>query len=104
MILAERLRSALEATIVEYGGSKLSFTASFGVSGLPSPTALEAFDPEIVQRFEVMRSSVDADISGILYSIADRALYDAKASGRNRCKLADFSKLSELTDLFPSEL
>jgi len=104
MILAERLRSALEATIVEYGGSKLSFTASFGVSGLPSPTALEAFDPEIVQRFEVMRSSVDADISGILYSIADRALYDAKASGRNRCKLADFSKLSELTDLFPSDV
>lgn len=101
MILAERLRKDLEQNSVDYGGSKLSFTSSFGVSGLPSAKGLAEFDQGIAAQFDVLRNSESTDIPGILYSLADRALYDAKAAGRNRCKLADFSTLSEFKDQFP---
>jgi diguanylate cyclase (GGDEF)-like protein len=104
MILAERLRKGLEQNSVDYGGSKLSFTSSFGVSGLPSAKGMEDFDDDVVRQFEVLRNAQRADISGILYSLADKALYEAKAAGRNRCKLADFSTLAEYKEQFPFDV
>lgn len=104
MILAERLRKDLEQNSVDYGGSKLSFTSSFGVSGLPSAQGMAEFDQDVAAQFDVLRNSESTDIPGILYSLADRALYDAKAAGRNRCKLADFGTLSEFKDQFPFDL
>ena len=104
MILAERLRKGLEQNSVDYGGSKLSFTSSFGVSGLPSAKGMAELDKDVAKQFDILKKSESADISGILYSLADRALYDAKETGRNRCNLADFTTLSEFKDQFPFDL
>lgn len=48
MILAERLRKQLEASSVDYDGRTLSFTSSFGVSGLPWSDGMAEFAPELV--------------------------------------------------------
>lgn len=101
MLLAERLRKALETSSVDYGGSKLSFTASFGICGLPSAGAMKTLDSEVATQFEALRTNEKADVSGMLYSLADGALYSAKEAGRNQCKLADFSTLSEFSGAFP---
>ncbi|WP_417829367.1 GGDEF domain-containing protein [Thalassospira sp.] len=101
MILAERLRQGIEKASIAYGDTKLSFTASFGVAGLPSAEALKDLDPDIAKEFERLRGTDRADISGILYSLADQALYTAKETGRNRCKLADFKTVTEFKDMFP---
>jgi diguanylate cyclase (GGDEF)-like protein len=62
MAAMERVRSAIERTIVELGdGQSVSVTASFGVAPL-SPT-----------------DSIEESIKE-----ADRALFGAKAGGRNR--------------------
>ena len=64
--LAERLRVAVEARAVAVGGATLRCTASVGVSGL------------CATRAEVERATAEAD----------RALYGAKAAGRNRVMAA----------------
>ena len=63
--LAERLRVAVEGLRVPWEGDSVSVTASFGVATYPSEV------PEW-----------DA-----LYRAADRALYDAKAAGRNQVRV-----------------
>lgn len=60
--LAERLRAAIEATVVRAGGRELRVTASFGIATYPSPVS-RAHD---------------------LFAAADKELYAAKAAGRNR--------------------
>ena len=65
IILAERLRAALERAPLSLSDDSITITASFGV------TELSAFD-----------TSLDE-----LLVRADRALYRAKALGRNRCEL-----------------
>lgn len=104
MILAERLRKELEKSSVDFGGSKLNFTSSFGVSGLPSSGGMAALEPEVAKQFDALRKAERADISGILYSLADQALYKAKEEGRNRCRLADFKSLSEFKEVFPFDV
>lgn len=101
MKLAERLRVAFEQTSVDFGGSKLSFTSSFGVAGLPSSEGVKAFDKDVIHQFEALKSRANMDISDALYSIADAALYAAKEGGRNRCRLADMNTLGEHTNVFP---
>jgi diguanylate cyclase (GGDEF)-like protein len=63
-ILGERIRRAVEKTVVPAGGKNLSVTASIGVS-----TLVESGD------YASPKALVEA---------ADRALYAAKRSGRNR--------------------
>lgn len=60
--IAERLRAAISAMTVKTGGQCIAVTASFGVSTLCAST------PDLVT----------------LLDHADRAMYDAKQSGRNR--------------------
>ena len=63
---AERLRKAIETRVVLYAGRPISVTASFGVAAYPDSVATH-----------------DA-----LFPTADRALYLAKAEGRNRVRCA----------------
>ncbi len=72
--IAERLRRRLAGLVIEHEGEQLSLTASFGV------TAREPGD-----------SSVDA-----LMRRADRALYEAKAGGRNRTAVSDSDRTASL--------
>ena len=65
--LAERLRQAIEDTFIEHDNVTINFTVSVGVA---------AFDNENITPIT-------------LISYADRALYRAKESGRNRVVLYD---------------
>lgn len=65
--IAERLRSAIASSIVEFGGENFSVTASFGVAGAETGPAGEIAD--YLKR-------------------VDEALYRAKQAGRNRVELA----------------
>ncbi|HEX2780945.1 MAG TPA: sensor domain-containing diguanylate cyclase [Gemmatimonadaceae bacterium] len=64
--VAERVRRAIEAKPIAHGDRRITVTASFGVAGYPESTAVR-----------------DA-----LFPTADRALYEAKAGGRNRVTVA----------------
>jgi diguanylate cyclase (GGDEF)-like protein/PAS domain S-box-containing protein len=64
---AEQLRKQLAATVITYGEATFSVTASFGVSVFPG----------------------DGRNPDELIAAADNALYEAKASGRNRVHVAD---------------
>jgi diguanylate cyclase (GGDEF)-like protein len=66
LIIAERLRQALEQQIVTCEGHSIQVTASFGVTGLERTSSVS---------LEVLTRS------------ADRAVYDAKAAGRNHVVL-----------------
>lgn len=73
--IAERLRRCLAELCVEYEGHELTLTASFGV------TAREPSD-----------TNVDA-----MMRRADRALYEAKAGGRNRTAVADSDRTASFS-------
>jgi diguanylate cyclase (GGDEF)-like protein len=62
-VLAERLRDRLAAGVTEHEGRRISVTVSLGVAGFPD---------------------VPVGTPQDLISAADAALYQAKASGRNR--------------------
>jgi diguanylate cyclase (GGDEF)-like protein len=66
--LAERLRVALEATVIQGPNGPMRVTASFGVSHAGGPTA--------------------ASSAEVLVARADAALYEAKRAGRNRVMIA----------------
>ena len=63
---AERLRKAIESRVVLHAGREIRVTASFGVATYPDSVGTH-----------------DA-----LFPTADRALYQAKAEGRNRVRCA----------------
>lgn len=61
--LAERIRAAVEGTPIEARGERLGITVSVGAAACPGPRVATADD---------------------LIRLADEALYEAKAAGRNR--------------------
>jgi diguanylate cyclase (GGDEF)-like protein len=67
MVAAERIRRAFCDTAFTSGGADLQLTASIGVA---------TWVPSL-------------SVPATLYSAADRALYQAKESGRNRAELFD---------------
>jgi len=67
MIMAERLRTAVERLSIEFEGHTISCTASIGVASLKETKAASADE---------------------LLTIADHALYEAKEGGRNRVIIA----------------
>lgn len=73
--VAERIRETLAATIVEDGGNAISFTVSIGLCCAPKS---------------------ERDLADLMVC-ADRALYEAKNSGRNRV-VCYTEKLSEIPD------
>ncbi len=64
---AERIRRAVAETDIVEGGQRISVTVSIGGAGLPHPLSESPAD---------------------LIRLADRAVYDAKAGGRDRCVIA----------------
>jgi len=64
--VAERLRADLEAAVIEYNGKQISISGSFGVSG------------------SLITEEMNLET---LVNQADKALYEAKNSGRNRVEL-----------------
>lgn len=72
---AERLRRCLAALCIEYEGHDLTLTASFGVTA---------------------REPVDTNVDSMMRR-ADRALYEAKAAGRNRTAVADSDRTASFS-------
>lgn len=70
--LAERLRAALAGRAVSHGGKPIPVTASFGVATYPAPVPYGDW----------------------LVLAADKALYEAKASGRNCVKLIQATQVT----------
>lgn len=70
-VVAERIRSRLEATELPFGETSISVTASIGIAGMDLPEINELLSP------------------AVLIDRADRALYSAKNRGRNRVELWD---------------
>lgn len=71
-IMAERIRRDIEAMEVEVNGEKLKVTCSIGVAGYPECAVEDAAS---------------------LLALADQALYDAKAAGRNRVQTAPHQEI-----------
>ena len=72
--VAERIRANLEAHPMELGAGRLAITGSIGVAHYPEPTLESA---------------------GSLLAMADAALYQAKANGRNQVVLAGMIDLAQ---------
>jgi diguanylate cyclase (GGDEF)-like protein len=76
-VVAERIRSRLEATSLPCGDTSIVVTASIGIAGMDTSEANELLSP------------------AALIDRADRALYSAKNRGRNRVEMWDHALLEE---------
>jgi diguanylate cyclase (GGDEF)-like protein len=72
-LAAERIRYEIESSPLRYQGCEIGMTASFGVAA-----AEKKIDPGVSYRSPVQR----------IIKLADEALYQAKAAGKNRVATA----------------
>lgn len=79
-VVAERIRSRLEATALPCGATSIAVTASIGIAGLDVSEGSELLSPSA------------------LIDRADRALYSAKNRGRNRVEMWDHSGIEGAGD------
>lgn len=79
-VVAERIRSRLEATALPCGAASIAVTASIGIAGLDVSEGSELLSPSA------------------LIDRADRALYSAKNRGRNRVEMWDHSGIEGAGD------
>jgi diguanylate cyclase (GGDEF)-like protein len=79
-VVAERIRSRMEATALPCGETSISVTASIGIAGMDSSEANEILSP------------------AALIERADRALYSAKNCGRNRVEMWDHALFEGVGD------
>jgi diguanylate cyclase (GGDEF)-like protein len=79
-VVAERIRSRLEATALPCGETSIAVTASIGIAGLDVSEGSELLSPSA------------------LIDRADRALYSAKNRGRNRVEMWDHSGILSAGD------
>ncbi|OKH89199.1 GGDEF domain-containing protein [Thalassospira sp. TSL5-1] len=93
LVVAERLRAEISRDVVHVDDMTISYTASLGIACLPARDDFDKGDGEGMEG--VLRQAREVEnIIDALYSLADKALYQAKEKGRNRCELmvpsADF--------------
>ncbi|HEX6641983.1 MAG TPA: GGDEF domain-containing protein [Thermoanaerobaculia bacterium] len=79
-VVAERIRSRMEATALPCGDTSISVTTSIGIAGLDTSEAHEILNP------------------AALIERADRALYSAKNRGRNRVEMWDHALFEGVGD------
>jgi diguanylate cyclase (GGDEF)-like protein len=79
-VVAERIRSRMEATALPCGDTSISVTTSIGIAGLDTSDAHEILSP------------------AALIERADRALYSAKNRGRNRVEMWDHALFEGVGD------
>lgn len=79
-VVAERIRSRLEATALPCGDTSIAVTASIGIAGVDVTDGNELLSP------------------ALLIDRADRALYSAKNRGRNRVEMWDHSGFDGVGD------
>lgn len=85
---AERFRTAVENDVVTHNGREIRYTASMGVALLPDESNWAANRDKPKNAREALRQAREAeDLINLLYSVADRGLYQAKERGRNRCEI-----------------
>jgi diguanylate cyclase (GGDEF)-like protein len=79
-VVAERIRSRLEATALPCGEMSIAVTASIGIAGVDATDGTELLSP------------------AALIERADRALYSAKNRGRNRVEMWEHSGFAHVGD------
>jgi diguanylate cyclase (GGDEF)-like protein len=79
-VVAERIRSRLEATALPFGDMSIAVTASIGIAGVDATDGHELLSP------------------AMLIDRADRALYSAKNRGRNRVEMWENSGFADVGD------